>query len=338
MKPRSLFAVAVLFLAPSLLCAADKGFTLDRTPSGGVEVKVDGKPFATYVIDQANKPYLYPIFGPTGKSMTRAYPMEEVEGEQHDHPHHRGITFGHENIDDGTDTWAEKASYEEGLKKPKTEANSKKHIKMLGTEKHREFTELKADADHAVIKETLDYLDSEGKKLLTEERKITFRVTDGSRIIDFDQDLIASDGPIKFADAKDAGLSIRVPTSMSVDTKTGGHGHIVNSNGLKDGDCWSKPADWCDYTGPVQGEDLGIAFFDHPSSFRHPTPWHVRTYGLFTANPFGSKSLDKSRPSVAFEVPAGDRIKLRHRFLFHTGDTQSAKITEAYEAYAKETR
>src|SRR4051794_7402818 len=86
--------------------AADGVLTIDRAANGSVDVKVDGQPFATYVIDQANKPYLWPIYGPGGKLMARAYPMKEVEGEQRDHPHHRGITFGHENAN-GVDSWTE---------------------------------------------------------------------------------------------------------------------------------------------------------------------------------------------------------------------------------------
>lgn len=88
----------------------------------------------------------------------------------------------------------------------------------------------------------------------------------------------------------------------------------------------------------MDGEQLGVAFFDHPSSFRHPTIWHVRTYGLFAANPFGSKAFDKEAPARPIELAPGDRLKLRHRILFHTGDEKSAKIAEAYEGYAKETR
>src|SRR5262249_38201494 len=146
------------------LTAAETAFTIDKDPTGGVTVKVGGKIFATLVIDQGNKPYLYPIYGPTGKSMTRAFPMENVEGEQHDHPHHRGLTFGHENTggsgwnfsekpgeaktDGGADTWAEHKTYEEA-KNPKTEARNKQHIAMLGKIQHREFTELKADGDKA---------------------------------------------------------------------------------------------------------------------------------------------------------------------------------------------
>src|SRR3954465_5476921 len=254
--------LSILLLVTVNVTAADV-FTVDRTKEGGVDVKINGQPFATYVIDQANKPYLWPIYGPTGKLMARAYPMQEVEGEQHDHPHHRGITFGHENIN-GADNWTEVASH-----KPDTPG-----LKRLGSTKHREFTETKAEGDRAVIAETCDHLDAAGKRLLTEERRFTFRVSDDARVIDVDQTLTASDGPVKFTDAKDAGLSIRVPTSMAVDTKKGGR--IIPPTGLADGKAWGKPADWCDYNGPVDGEVLGVAMLDHPSSFRHPTNWHVR--------------------------------------------------------------
>jgi hypothetical protein len=335
MNLRSSIALIILFLATSSLLA-DTRFAISRTSSGGVEVKIDGKPFATYVIDQGNKPFLYPVFGPTGKSMTRAYPMEQIESEQHDHIHQRGITFGHENIDDHTDTWQERATFEEMLKSPKSEATGRKRLPLVGSEKHREFTEVKADDEHAVIVETLDYLDAQGKKLLGEERRITFHVMGDMRAIDFDQDLIASDGPVEFGDAKDAGLGIRVPTSMAVDQKHGGH--IINSNGQQDEDAWSKHADWCEYTGPVDGEQLGIAFFDHPSSFHHPTLWHVRTYGLFCANPFGSHAFDKNAPEQPTKLAAGEKLKLRHRILFHKGDEKAAKIAEMYGEYAKETR
>lgn len=331
----------ITFLVLALACSplwADSRFTITKAPSGGVEVKIDGKPFATYVIDQGNKPFLYPVYGPTGTSMTRAYPMEMVAGEEknRDHVHQRGITFGHEDIDDHTDTWQERATFEEMLKSPKSEATGRKRLPLVGSEKHREFTKLEADDDHALIAETLDYLDAHGKRLLSEERRITFHLIGDMRAIDFDQDLIASDGPVTLSDAKDAGLSIRVPTSMAVDSKKGGH--IVNSNGLEDDAAWAKPADWCDYSGPVDGEQLGIAFFDHPSSYRHPTPWHVRTYGLFAANPFGSHALEKSNPEKPTEIAAGERIKLRHRFLFHKGDMSKDQLAAAYGEYAREAR
>lgn len=328
---RLLPAFAALLMLPTLR-AADSGFTIEKTSGGGVTVKVNGQTFADYVIDQANKPYLAPVFGPTGKQMTRNYPMKKVDGEQHDHPHHRGINFGHESIS-GFDSWAERATFEEQeAKKP---GSGKARLAALGSCKHREFTELQAGADKAVIVELCDYLDASGKKLCTEVRRMTFSVVDGTRVIDFDQDF-TSEGSAVFGDKKDAGLSIRVPTSMAVDSKQGGK--LINSDGITDKDAWSKPAKWVDFHGPVEGEHLGVAMLNHPTSFRYPTRWHVRTYGLFTANPFASQQFDKSLPDGAYELKAGERLKLRHRFIFHKGDEKAGKIAEAWETYSKEAK
>ena len=84
-----------------------------------------------------------------------------------------------------------------------------------------------------------------------------------------------------------------------------------------------------------QKDGLGIAILNHPSSFRYPTTWHVRTYGLFTANPFGTQSLDPKAESGALTLKKGEKITLRHRFIFHDGDEKDAHIAEAYADYAK---
>ena len=301
-------------------------------------IKHQGKTFAEYVVDQGNKPYLAPVFGPTGKQMTRSYPMKTVDGEQHDHPHHRGICFGNESIG-GADTWAEKATFEEQLANPKQAEKAKARLAALGAIKHREYKEIKADDKGAVVSTLNDIVDASGKKLLEEQHTMTFRVTADTRIIDFDIDFIASEGPVTVGDKKDSGFSIRVPTSMAVKSGLGGPGgSIINSEGVKDVEAWGKRAKWCDYSGPVEGETLGVAMLNHPTSFRYPTPWHVRDYGLFTANPFGTQSLDKTAPDGTIELKKGEHLKLRHRLIFHSGDAKSAKIEEAWAAYAKEPR
>ncbi len=320
MKP---FLAATLLLS-SFVSAAE--FTVEKTATGGAIVKVDGQVFAEYVVDQANKPYLWPIYGPTGKSMTRSYPMKNVEGEKQDHPHHRGLNFGHESIG-GFDNWAEAASFGTG--------KTSERLKHLGAIKHRDFKEL-TGGKTGVIYAMSDYVDVEGKVICSEERCMTFKVEGDTRTIDVDIDIVASKGAVMVDDKKDAGLSIRVPHSMSVDAKEGGK--IINSEGHKDAEAWGKRAKWCDFNGPVEGEHLGIAMLNHPGSFRHPTPWHARTYGLFTANPFGLSQLKLQTENGALELKQDERIKLRHRFIFHKGDEKAGKIAEAYEAYAKETR
>ena len=44
-------------------------------------------------------PYFYPIYSPSGKIVTRHYPMKkDVAGESQDHPHHRGLWFAHGDV------------------------------------------------------------------------------------------------------------------------------------------------------------------------------------------------------------------------------------------------
>jgi hypothetical protein len=349
MLHRFLLPSAFAALATSAL-AADPALTLEKTSSGGFEVKADGKPFASYVVNEANKPYLWPVYGPTGKAMTRAYPMQQVEGEQHDHPHHRGINYGHEStgfpgwresgnngkVTGGGETWAEGKTFAEAAAKPNASAAALKRASELGRIAHISYPEFGVKENKAVVFEICEHQDSAGKRFLTEERKLSFHATATTRVIDFDQDFIATDGDVRFDDRKDAGLSIRVPTSMAVDSNKGGH--IVTSEGITDKDAWATAAKWCDYHGPVEGETLGVAMFNHPSSLRHPTRWHIRTYGLFTANPFAQKQFNKELEDASIDLKKGGRLKLRHRFVLHVGDEKTARIQEAFESYAKESR
>lgn len=359
------FVCLIALAAGRAAVAADGRLTITRTPGGGAAVEVDGKPFATYVVDQTNKPYLWPIYGPTGKPMTRAYPMQDLPEEpaaQRDHPHHRGLTFGLESAggngwkfpDDwdglsgeeqfrgGGDTWHDRSTFEASMPQGKASNRTRARLATLGRIVHRDFTRLDADGDRAVIEELCDHVDPAGHPFLVERRRLTFRATGQTRSIDVDQEFAfpqaqgaAAPGPVRIDDRKDSGLFIRVPTSMAVDSKQGGR--IVNSDGLVDQEAWSKPARWCDYHGPVAGEQLGIAILSHPASHRHPTRWHVRTYGLFTANPFASRQYDPALPDGTTTIEPGNVLRLHHRFLFHAGDEKVGGVEEAWQAYAAET-
>ena len=80
-----------LLLPTLLLLAADAALAegpAEQTDAG-VTVKIDSELFARYVPDSGNRPIVWPIIGPTGKPMTRAFPMAEGPEERNDHPHHR---------------------------------------------------------------------------------------------------------------------------------------------------------------------------------------------------------------------------------------------------------
>jgi hypothetical protein len=293
-----------------------------------LSIKVGGLPFADYVVNDpaTNKTYLWPVYGPTGKSMTRSYPMKDVAGEKQDHYHHRGIWFGHQDLG-GSNTWAEEKTY---AKDGKPSEKQLAEVAKLGREVHRAFREMSTDDKQAKLVCELDYFGSDGKKLVSELRTYVFRVDGMTRVIDFNQDFKATEGDVTFGDMKDAGVCIRVPHSMAVDTQEGGR--ILNSEGVADKEAWSKRAKWCDYVGPVEDETLGVAILNHPSSFRHPTTWHVRTYGLFTANPFGT--LDPKDPNGPYTLKKGEQLGLRHRFILHDGSFGVEEIEQAYQRYA----
>ncbi len=284
--------------------------TAERSDKG-VVVKIDGQLFTEYVTDFDGTPILWPIIGPTGKPMTRAYPMGKGPNEREDHKHHRSLWFTHGDVN-GLSFW---------------------HLETI---RHREFAKVES-GPQAVVVTRDDWVAKDGKRVCEDERSMRFGRDGDTRWIDFDITLKASDGPVKFGDTKEGTMGVRVAGTMKVDAKLGGR--IVNSEGQTDGEAWGQQAAWVDYHGPVDGQTVGIAILNHPKSFRFPSYWHVRTYGLFAANPFGWHDFRRSKEyDGSHELGAGESITLRYRFLFHKGDEKAGKVAEAFAAYAKQPR
>jgi hypothetical protein len=89
------------------------------------------------------------------------------------------------------------------------------------------------------------------------------------------------------------------------------------------------------YSGVVSGKPVGIAVFDSPSSFRHPTTWHARAYGLLAANPFALREFTKDRnQDGSWTIPEGQSLKFRYRVLIYDGELTPAQLAEQYRQYA----
>ncbi len=285
----------------------------------GVTIKVDGKPFTEYLTLAGHSPALWPVIGPTGKPITRSYPFVPATKEgTKDHAHHQSIWFTHDKVN-GANYWA--------ANKNDNKEDSGAHIA------HREFVDV-SSGDTARVVTRNDWMDGD-KRICEDERTVVFgKGADDSRWIDFAITLKATDGDVSFGDTKEGTFAVRVADSMRVDAKQGGH--IVNSDGKENGDAWGLPARWVDYTGPIEGETVGIAIMCHPKSFRPLPRWHVRTYGLFAANPFGEAEFPPSDVAKqgTFTLKKGESITLRYRILLHHGKTAPAAIEEAFRAFA----
>lgn len=279
---------------------------------GKLRVTMGGELFTEYHYKDVARPYLYPVIGPGGASMTRDWPMKEADNDAHDHVHHKGLWYAHGDIN-GIDFWSEQKSY--------------------GKTIHEKFLETISGSQEGVICARNNWVAPDGTVVCADERTIRFYDRTDVRMLDYEITLIASHGDMKLGDTKEGSMAIRVPATMSVKGK-GAQGHIINSAGVRDQEAWGKRADWVDYYGPVNGRVVGIAIFDHPQNTPHPTWWHVRDYGLFAANPFGLHDFEKKPAGTgAMTIAAGKSVTFRYRFLFHNGNEQAGRVAEHYLEY-----
>jgi len=334
----SIFACCLCLIIIVSTARAEVGVKKNDT---SVEVTLDGQPFATYIFDSGFKPIIWPIIGPTGKEMTRAWPLRKDDPtEKTDHVHQKSFWFDHGDVD-GIDFWAETAAdpNSERVKRDDEAAKAagKAPPQRLWQGKQVQTGLLKAEGGKVgTIVTTTDWIDlyHGQEKMLTDTRTVRFGGDKDSRWIDFDVTVKAVKDGVTFRDTKEGSFGLRVNEEMKVERKTGGK--IISSEGLEDEKAWGKPAPWVDYHGPIKGETLGIAILNHPSSFRYPTHWHVRPYGLFAANPWGLHDFTAGKEHSDYTMKKGDSFTLRYRVIFHKGDEKQGKIADRFAEYTKE--
>ncbi len=281
-------------------------------PQGrNLRVEIDHRLLSEYRVDVGRKPFFFPLIGPTGDSFTRAYPMATVAGEDHDHPHQRSCWFTHGNVN-GVDFWSESAT--------------------AGTIKETERAVIVEGPVLARLWTRNDWIAPDGKKICGDERSATFYRTAQVRIIDFDVTIRADSSPVTFGDTKEGMFGLRVASSMDVTKKT--EGKITSAEGLTDEGAWGKASPWVDYVGPVSGKLVGIAVLNHPDSFRYPTTWHVRPYGLFAANPFGWHDFHQPERGD-YTIPPNGSIRFRYRVVLHEGATSGAGLPAHFLGYSQ---
>lgn len=304
--------------------AADTEYALKK--AGKSEVKMDAKQRQVDVIlngelfttfhfaEEQVKPYLWPVLAHGGASITRDWPMGE-RNKTKDHPHHESFWTAYGDID-GADFWA----FTEGKK---------------GTQKVTGW-DYETHSAYGLLKLELTWFNLAGDPVVDEAREYRFYNTPSeARLFDVSTTLTAKYGDAKFNDTKEGGMvSLRMNDDLR---EVGGSGTITNSEGgVGAGETWGKPAAWCDYSGSLEGfGKVGVTIMDHPSSFRYPTHWHVRDYGLMGANAFGYSYFygSESGKNGDHLLKEGESISFNYRIYVHTGDVNDAKVAEQYTLY-----
>jgi hypothetical protein len=271
-----------------------------------VDFTVAATPFTSYVFREGiARPYLYPVIGPGGVEVTACGPS--------DHVHHRSIYIAQGEVND-FDNWSEQEGH----------ASTVNREISLTTASGPVFAELCAKND---------WVSPKGGNLLHELTTVrVYARPDCCRMIDVSSSWIAQYGGVHFGSTKEAGtLSVRVAADLEV--KNGGK--IENSyGGVNEAETWGQRAAWCDYSGVTQGHHVGIAVFDHPENLRYPTHWHVRNYGLMTANQWGLSDFtaDPSKRGDYCMRP-GEVLSWRFRVYIHQGDAADGDVRRAYHDF-----
>ncbi len=309
--------------ASTWVLGANAGVQLTRLPDR-VRVEVDGQLFTEYRFGpDAPKPFFHPILSSDGTSLTRAFPMQSVPGEEQDHPHHRSLWFAHGSVNK-VDFWLEKPG-------------------VTGRIEHGGLLEVtQVSPELGRFRARNRWVTPAGATLLTDETTVEIRSVHRGRLLDFAITLHASEGmPIVFGDTKEGTMAIRVAQWMTLPHRfqgkdVPGQGQMVNREGGAGAGIWGLRSAWMDYFAPREGKIYGVAIFDHPTNPRHPTWWHARDYGLFAANPFGKHDFEKlkDQPQAGdWTLPAGSKATFRYRFYIHEGDTRVAGVEEQYQRF-----
>jgi hypothetical protein len=283
-----------------------------KDEGGSVTIRLPEGAFSTYHYGKdAPRPYLYPVLGPGGKAVTRNFPMMKIAGEDMDHPHHRSFWTAYGEVN-GVDDWSEEPKH--------------------GFIRHEKFEMLTGGPVWGGFTAKALWTGPDDKPLLDELR--TFRIYDAGpdyRLVDYDVKLSAAYGDLHYGNTKEGGLlAFRVATSM--DGNKGGK--MENSSGaVGEKDIWGKRANWLDYSGPVDGQVMGIGMMDHPGNWAHPCRWHARDYGLVGTNPFANAAFEKGASAEGHTQKSGESLLFRYRVLFHKGDAKQGMVDAAYHAW-----
>jgi Methane oxygenase PmoA len=288
--------------------------------NGRITVAVDGLPVAVYCYkdDKISRPYFAHVRAPSGVQVTRHHPPIEGQDIMDHDTFHPGIWMSFGDIS-GSDYWRLKARV-----------------------RHAKF----ADEPHGgrgkgTFAAHNEYLDQKNpsKVVCNEAARFTFLPRPAGYLLLWDS-TFSADKEFYFGDQEEMGLGFRVATPLRVGTKPEdkvppGNGSILDSEGRKnEKQIWGNSANWCNYSGTMAGQRLGMTIFCHPDNLR-PSWFHARDYGFLEANQFGRKSFGKGETSKVVVRP-GEKLRLRYGVLIHSGPTGSQlDLAAAYQDYVR---
>lgn len=248
-----------------------------------------------------SSPSLTALRGPSARNVLEAAPP--------DHPHHRGVWWGHGDVS-GVDVYLETAQHG-----------------RPGRVVHRYWEPWGSGTSFGFV-EDLDWLDDEDAALLRERRTIRADFTEGGCLVDVVSERTAV-VDLVFGATKEAAMpGVRVCADLSAARG----GTVVSSEGgVAESGCLGRRLRWLDHSAPrrrIWGHGNvvdALSVYDHPSNPGYPNAFSVRDYGLSSPRP-------GHRFSGGCALAAGTTERFRHGLEVHGGDV--ASVDERWARWA----
>jgi hypothetical protein len=302
-----------------------------------IDVVIAGESFTSYLYDSdLTKPLLVPVRTPSGIEVSRRHPLTEIEGSSTDHEHHIGIFFAVDLVN-GVKFWNNKSLSPQIM--------------------HKEITEVVGGVGIGKLSAVANWVDEKKQVLLEEKRTMLFIAGEDENeyAIDLSIDLTAKCPRVLFEDIEEGMLAIRLresdprispqPGKPLPNESIAGTGRYFSSNGdVTAKSVWGKRARWVALQGVRKGKIVGGAILNHPASINYPTYWHVRNYGLFSANPLGQGDFQRQQPRkyrknkimpLRLTLEQGETAHFRFLVIVYEGFRTNQQIEERFKKFAE---
>lgn len=247
-----------------------------------------------------NRPFLFPVVGPAGRSLTRMGHPHDPES----HSHHNSVWISHFDVN-GVDFWGDK---------------------RLGVIRHKRIVSYEDQGEESSVAAENEWVDKDGRVLLNETRKVSVVLLEGKEwMMVIDSTFTAAGKPVTLGKTPFGLIGVRMAKTIGV---ADGGGRIRNSEGgVNEQEVLWKQARWVDYSGPIEtGKIEGITLFDHPANPNHPCYFHVRNDGWMGA----SLTYDAPR-----EITPDKPLHVRYGLYVHSDMKPPAEIETQWRRFAE---
>jgi hypothetical protein len=251
------------------------------------------------------RPFIFPVVGPSGRSLTRMGHPRDPQG----HSHHNSVWISHEKVN-GVSFWGDRGK---------------------GRIAHRSIENFEDLGESSWITVVNGWVDegAKDKVLILERRRTTVRLLDGDQwmlILDLQLESPSPNEKVTLGETAFGLIGVRMAKTIGVHD---GGGQIRSSAGATGEEAiFRKPAKWVDYSGPIRENVVeGITLMDHPSNPGHPSPFHVRADGWMgiCLTHTGERVIEPAKP-----------LRLRYGLFVHAAKPPADVLEKRWGDFAKE--